>query len=131
MAVRALRGAITVDVDEPEEIRERTIQLLTTLFERNDIAIDDIISIFFTATEDIQSLPPAAGARGFGLTEVPLLCATEMPTDGGLGMCIRLMLHIDTDIARADLRHVFLRRATTLRPDLAEPGDDADPGVTE
>ena len=54
-----------------------------------------------------------------------------MPTDGGLGMCLRLMLHVETEIDRADLRHVFLRRATTLRPDLAEPGDDADPGASE
>lgn len=127
MAVRALRGAITVDIDEPEEIRRRTIQLLTTLFERNDIAIDDIISIFFTATQDLTSLPPAAGARAFGLTDIPLLCAQEMPTDGELKMCVRLMLHVETDIDRNDLRHVFLRRATTLRPDLAEPGDDQDP----
>lgn len=134
MAVRALRGAITVDRDEPEEVRRRTIELLTTLFERNDLSTDDVISILFTATEDIQSLPPAAGARGFGLTDVPLLCAVEMPTDGGLQSCIRLMLHIETDAPRADLRHVFLRRATTLRPDLAEPGDEqgfADAGNDE
>lgn len=123
MAVRALRGAITVDADDPEEIRRRTIELLSTLFERNEIALDDVISILFTATGDLTSLPPAAGARGFGLTEVPLLCAQEMPTAGGLDRCIRLMLHVDTDVDRADLRHVFLRRATTLRPDLAEPGD--------
>lgn len=124
MAVRALRGATTVDIDEPEEIRRRTIELLTTIFERNGLSVDDVISVFFTATEDLRSLPPAAGARGFGLTEVPLLCAQEMSTDGGLERCVRMMLHVDTDTPRADLRHVFLRRATTLRPDLAEPGDD-------
>lgn len=124
MAVRALRGATTVDVDEPEEVRARTIELLTTLFERNDLSTDDVISILFTCTEDLKSLPPAAGARGFGLTDVPLLCAQEMPTEGGLDRCIRLMLHVDTEVDRAELRHVFLRRATTLRPDLAEPGDE-------
>lgn len=123
--MRALRGAITVDVDEPGEIRRRTVDLLTTLFERNDLSLDDVISIFFTATEDLKSLPPAAGARGFGLVDVPLLCAQEMPTDGGLNRCIRLMLHIESDRAKTELRHVFLREATTLRPDLAEPGDDA------
>ncbi len=124
MAVRALRGATTVDVDEPEEVRSRTIELLTMIFERNALSADDVISVLFTATEDVQSLPPAAGARGFGLTEVPLLCAQEMRTDGGLERCIRLMLHVETDLPRAELRHVFLRRATTLRPDLAEPGDE-------
>ena len=125
MAVRALRGAITVDHDEPEEIRRRTIELLTRLFERNDLGFDDVISILFTATDDLTSLPPAAGARAFGLTDVPLLCAQEMPTEGGLPGCIRLMLHVETDRPRTDLRHVFLRRATMLRPELAEPGDDS------
>ncbi|MEM7273442.1 MAG: chorismate mutase [Actinomycetota bacterium] len=125
MAVRALRGAITVDVDEPEEIRRRTVDLLTTLFDRNGLVIDDVISILFTATGDLTSLPPAAGARGFGLVDVPLLCATEMPTEGGLERCIRLMLHVESERSKAELRHVFLREATTLRPDLAEPGDEA------
>lgn len=126
MAVRALRGAITVDRDDPGEIRQRTIDLLTTIFERNQVGPDDLISIFFTATTDLRSLPPAAGARAFGLVDVPLLCAQEMETDGGLDRCVRLLLHVETDIERADLRHVFLRRATTLRPDLAEPGDGGD-----
>ena len=125
MAVRALRGAITVDVDTPEEIRLRTVELLRTIFERNDLSLDDVISILFTATEDVASLPPAAGARGFGLVDVPLLCAQEMPTDGGLEQCIRLMLHIESDKPKSELRHVFLRGATRLRPDLAEPGDES------
>lgn len=131
MAVRALRGAITVDVDEPEEIRRRTVDLLSTIFDRNGIALDDVISILFTATEDLASLPPAAGARGFGLVDVPLLCAQEMPTDGGLARCIRLMLHIETDLPKSELRHVFLREATKLRPDLAEVGDDTFAGTDQ
>lgn len=124
MAVRALRGAITVDEDDPTEIRQRTIDMLTVLFERNDLDTDDVISIFFTATSDLRSLPPAAAARAFGLVDVPLLCGQEMPTDGGLGRCVRMLLHIETDKPRDDLRHVFLRGATTLRPELAEPGDE-------
>lgn len=124
MAVRALRGATTVDVDDPQEIRKRTIQLLEILFERNDVHTDDVISIFFTTTGDVRGLPPAAAARAFGLEDVPLLCAQEMESDIGLDHCVRLMLHIETDKPRSSLRHVFLRRATTLRPDLAEPGDE-------
>lgn len=124
MAVRALRGAITVDADDPGEIRERTISLLEVLFERNALEFDDVISIFFTATEDVRSLPPAAAARAFGLIDVPLLCAQEMNSDVGLDHCVRLLLHIDTEIPREELRHVFLGRATTLRPELAEPGDE-------
>ncbi len=124
MAVRALRGAITVDADDPSEIRQRTIDMLQALFDRNSLEIDDVISILFTATVDLRSLPPAAAARAFGLVDVPLLCAQEMDVDGGLRKCIRLLLHIDTETERDDLRHVFLRGATTLRPELAEPGDE-------
>lgn len=124
MAVRALRGAITVDVDDPGEIRQRTISLLEVLFERNGLDVDDVISIFFTATSDVKSLPPAAAARAFGLVDVPLLCAQEMDSEVGLEQCIRLLLHIDTELPRQQLRHVFLRGATTLRPELAEPGDE-------
>lgn len=124
MAVRALRGAITVDADEPAEIRKRTIDMLTVLFERNGLELDDVISILFTATTDLRSLPPAAAARAFGLTDIPLLCAQEMDVDGGLGMCVRLMLHVESDVAKDELRHVFLRGAVSLRPELAEPGDE-------
>ncbi|MDH3681074.1 MAG: chorismate mutase [Acidimicrobiia bacterium] len=124
MAVRALRGAITVDADDPTEIRQRTIDMLQALFDRNRLEIDDVISILFTTTTDLRSLPPAAAARAFGLIDVPLLCAQEMETDGSLKHCIRLMLHVETDQGRDELRHVFLRGATTLRPELAEPGDE-------
>ncbi len=124
MAVRAIRAATTIDFDEPSEVRERTIQLVSTIFERNRLHRDDVISIFFTATRDVMSLPPAAGARAYGLTDVPLLCAQEMSTIGGLERCIRLLVHVETDLEKSDIRHVFLRGATTLRPDLAEPGDE-------
>ena len=124
VVVRALRGAITVDADDATEVKRRTIDLLTALFERNEISADDVISIFFTATEDLRSVAPAAGAREYGLTDVPLLCATEMPTDGALSRCVRLMLHVETSCERRDLRHVFLRGATVLRPELVEAGDD-------
>lgn len=124
MPIRAIRGAITVDADVKEEIATRTTTLLETLYERNDLQHDDVISILFTATQDLASAPPAAAARTFGLVDVPLLCAQEMPVVGSLPLCIRLMLHIETDRPRSELRHVFLRGATALRPELAEPGDD-------
>ncbi len=124
MPIRAIRGAITVDADTRDEIADRTTTLLETLYERNQLEHDDVISILFTATQDLASAPPAAAARTFGLVDVPLLCAQEMPVVGSLALCIRLMLHIETDRPRADLRHVFLRGATVLRPELAEPGDD-------
>lgn len=124
MPIRAIRGAITVDADTRDEIAARTTSLLETLYERNQLEHDDVISILFTATQDLASAPPAAAARTFGLVDVPLLCAQEMPVIGSLPLCIRLMLHIETDRPRTELRHVFLRGATALRPELAEPGDD-------
>lgn len=124
MPVRALRGAITIDADTADEIATRTTTLIETLYERNGLTHDDIVSIFFSATPDISSAPPAVAARGFGLVDVPLLCVQEMHVEGALGRCIRLLLHIDTDTPRSELRHVFLRGATVLRPDLAEPGDE-------
>ena len=124
MPIRAIRGAITVDADTREEIAEKTTTLLTRLYERNGLVHDDVISILFTATQDLASAPPAAAARAFGLIDVPLLCAQEMPVIGSLPLCIRLMLHVETDKDRSELRHAFLRGATALRPELAEPGDE-------
>lgn len=98
--------------------------MLTTLYERNGLTHDDVISIFFTATSDLRSAPPAVAARRFGLVDVPLLCGQEMDVDGSLRSCIRLMLHLDTTRDRAELRHVFLRGAVALRPELAEQGDE-------
>lgn len=125
MPLHALRAAITLDSDSPDEVQIRTTTLLKTLYERNGLTHDSVISILFTATDDITSAPPAAAARKFGLLDVPLLCAAEMPVEGSLRLCIRLMLHIESDTARSELRHVFLRGATVLRPELAEPGDDS------
>lgn len=133
MPMRALRGAITVDADTREQVAAATNVLLSTLYERNGLQHDDVISILFTATQDIASAPPAASARSFGLVDVPLLCAQEMPVVGSLPLCIRLMLHIETDRPRSELQHVFLRGATALRPELARPGDEAvelDQGTT-
>ncbi len=124
MPVLALRGAITIDADTPDEIERHTTRLLETLYERNGLTHDDVISIFFTATPDIRSAAPAVAARKFGLVDVPLLCGQEMDVEGSLGRCVRLMLHLETDRPRGELRHVFLRGAVALRPELAEEGDD-------
>lgn len=123
MRVLALRGAITVDDDSAEEIKTRTIQLLETVYERNGLAHDDVISVLFTATPDLTSAPPGVGARVFGLVDVPLLCTQEQDVVGSLGRCVRLMMHVQLDRPRSQLRHVFLRGATVLRPELVEPGD--------
>ncbi len=117
-AVRALRGATTVDVDSPERITERVQELLAAMLERNGVDKADLISILFTATDDVVSMFPAAAARAMGLGDVPLMCARELGVTGGTPRCIRVMMHLTTDRQRADLRHVYLEGARNLRDDL-------------
>jgi chorismate mutase len=120
MPVRALRGATTLDEDTPEQMRTRVKELFGALFERNRLEADDVISIFLTATPDIHSAFPATAAREFGLDDVPLLGAQELDVEGAMPRCVRVLLHIETDRPRADLKHVFLGGAVHLRPDLAD-----------
>ena len=118
MPVRALRGATTLDRDEPAHITERVVALLAEMLERNGVHHDDLISILFTATDDIHSIFPATAARSVGLGDVPLICARELDIVDGTRMCIRVMAHLESDRARADLRHVYLEGAKGLRDDL-------------
>lgn len=118
MATRALRGATTVDEDTPEAIGERVVELLTALFERNGVGHDDLISVLFTSTDDLHSAFPAAAARTIGLGDVPLLCARELDITGSTERCVRVLVHLETDRSRADLRHVYLHGAAGLRDDL-------------
>lgn len=119
-AVRALRGATTVDVDTAEQVRSRTIALLQAMVERNGVDHDDVISVLFTATDDIHSLFPAAAARDIGFGDVPLICARELDIEGSTPRCIRVLLHLTTERSRAELRHVYLEGAAGLRDDLPE-----------
>lgn len=118
--MRALRGATTVDVDTPDHMEERIIALLAEMFERNDIHHQDLISVIFTATSDINSAFPAAAARNFGLGDVPLLCAQELDIDGGTPLCLRVLIHLTTERARNELHHIYLEGAQGLRDDLPE-----------
>lgn len=119
-AVRALRGATTVDVDTPDHIEERVVALLDTLVERNGVDHEDLISILFTATEDVVSTFPATAARKSGLGDVPLICARELSIEGGTPMCIRVMVHLTTERTRGELHHVYLEGARGLRDDLPD-----------
>jgi chorismate mutase len=118
LAVRALRGATTVDVDEKEHLFERVIALLDALFERNDIHHDDLISVLITATDDIHCAFPAMAARKFGLGDIPLICARELDIEGGTPLCVRVMIHLTTELRRDQLHHVYLEGARGLRDDL-------------
>lgn len=117
-SVRALRGATTVDVDTADQVQQRTIELLEQMIERNGVGHDDIISILFTATDDIHSTFPATAARVAGFGDVPLICARELEIVDATTMCIRIMMHIETARSRSELRHVYLEGAAGLRDDL-------------
>ena len=116
--LRALRGATTVDEDTPEQVRERVVSLLEALFERNGVEHDQLVSIVFTATDDLHSAFPATAARTLGLGDVPMLCARELDIVGGTPRCIRTLVHLDTPKGRGELRHVYLEGASALRDDL-------------
>jgi chorismate mutase len=118
--IRALRGATTVVEDTQEAIHAAVVELLEVLFQRNDVDHDDIISILFTSTDDLHSTFPAAGAREFGLGDVPLLCARELDIVGATPRCIRLLMHLESSRSRRDLRHVYLHDAVGLRDDLPD-----------
>ena len=117
-ALRALRGATTVDRDEEVHVHERVIALLEEMCERNAVDHDDVVSVLFTATDDLHATFPAAGARKMGLGDVPLICARELDVVGGTPRCIRVLMHLNTERSRADLRHVYLEGAVALRDDL-------------
>lgn len=117
-SVRAVRGATTVRADEPALIREAVTELLEAILDDNDIVPADVISAVFTATPDLVSEFPAHAARLFGWTDIPLLCAQELPVEGALPRCIRVLLHAETRRARNEIRHVYLRDAILLRADL-------------
>ena len=116
--MRALRGATTIDADTEEQVHERVQALLREMLSRNDVDHEDIISIVFTATDDITSIFPAAAARAAGLGDVPLLCARELSVKNGTPLCIRALLHLNTERPRSQLRHVYLEGAKGLRDDL-------------
>ncbi|MDP9341514.1 MAG: chorismate mutase [Actinomycetota bacterium] len=118
MTVRAARGAITVDQDGREAVLSATERLLAEMLERNGLGAADIISIVFTATDDVRSTFPAEAARRMGLRSVPLLCARELAVDGSLPGCIRVLMHFHTDRAPEDVAHVYLEGARSLRDDL-------------
>ena len=118
MAVRAVRGAIQIDRDDRDEVLEATTELLTAVLDRNELVPDDLISVVFTATPDLRSEFPAYAARQMGITDVPLLCASEIDVPGAMPRVLRLLAHVDTEKPRSAVRHVYLRGAAALRTDL-------------
>lgn len=120
MAVRAIRGATQLDVDDRDHLLASVDELIRGILEANDLEHDDLVSMFFTATPDLHSEFPALAARQLGIGDVPLLCAQEIDVDGAMPRVIRVMLHVETDRSKAEVRHVYLRGAVALRRDLAQ-----------
>ena len=119
MTVRAVRGAIKVDEDAAPCVLDATERLIRTLLERNGVEGDELISMLFTVTDDITSVFPAEAARRMGLGFVPLMCAREIPVVGAMPLVVRVLVHLHTERALAEMEPVYLDGAESLRDDLA------------
>ena|SRR5690242_1979875 len=119
-SVRAVRGAIQVAEDDREVILSATTELINEILERNQIDPADLVSMIFTATPDLTAEFPAYAARKLGLTDVPLLCATEIAVPGAMPRVLRVLAHIESERARSEIRHVYLGGAAKLRTDLPQ-----------
>ncbi len=118
MRVRAVRGATQLDEDTREHMLERVAEMVLDVMTSNDLTVDDFISIFFTATEDLNAEFPAYAARRLGFDDVPLMCARELEIEGSMPRVVRMMAHVETHLSRAEITHVYLHGAARLRRDL-------------
>lgn len=118
--LRGARGAITVEADTTAAILEATTELLRTLIMTNGIREEDVASVLFTTTPDLTACYPARAARDLGWRQVALMGFQEMHVPDGLKLCIRVLIHWNTDTPQAGVRHAFLRGAAALRPDLSQ-----------
>lgn len=120
MMIRGVRGATTVDVDEPEAVGEATRQLLRAMVGANGIEEFDVASILFSTTPDLVSAYPASAVRQIGWQHTALMGCVEMDKPGGLCRCIRILLHWNTDRRPEEIHHIYLNGAIQLRPDLSQ-----------
>ena len=118
MSVRAVRGATQLVTDTRDEMLDRVAEMVTEVMAANRLDVDDFISVIFTATTDLVSEFPAYAARQLGFGEIPLLCARELEIDGSMPRVVRMLAHVETDLPRAEITHVYLHGAALLRTDL-------------
>jgi chorismate mutase len=118
---RGIRGATTVERNDRDEILDATRELLELMIEKNDLHAEDIASAIFTVTDDLDAVHPALAARSkaIGWLDVSLMCAREIPVPDSLGKCIRVLLHVNTTRTNAEIQHVYIRGAVSLRPTFA------------
>ena len=120
MPCYGVRGATTADANTSEEILKATRQLLALMIRQNDIRQEDVASAIFTTTPDIDAEFPALAARQLGWLDVPLMCGHEMTVPGGLTLCVRVLIHWNTDRRQDEIEHIYVRDAKQLRPDLSK-----------
>ena len=118
-ACRGIRGATTVTENDASAILDATRELLEQIITENDVREEDVTSVLFTATPDLDAAYPAVAARRLGWTHTSLICTQEMAVPGSLSRCIRVLVHWNTDRVIDEIHHVYLREARRLRPDLA------------
>ena len=124
MPCRGIRGATTVKDDSASAILDATRELLICIVKTNDVDVDDIASALFAVTPDLTAAFPARAARELGWRHTALLDLQEIPVPGSLPRCLRVLIHWNTDKPQAEIRHVYLRDAASLRPDLKEIGKE-------
>lgn len=120
MSVRAIRGAIQVEVNSPEAISAGTKELLSEILRANELPVGSVISVLLTATPDLNAAFPAAAAREVGFESTPLLCAVEIDVPGALPRVVRAMATVETGLAASEITHVYLGGAKALRRDIAQ-----------
>ncbi len=119
--IRGVRGATTVELDQSELVLTETANLVKEIVKINHINPEDIISVLISTTPDITSAFPAKAVRSLeGWQYVPTMCMHEMNVPGALPLCIRVLMHVNTDVHQKDVQHVYLNNAVSLRPDLVK-----------
>ena len=119
MSVRAVRGATQLEADERDHLLDRVDEMVREVMTSNGLGVDDFISIIFTATSDLHAEFPAYAARQLGFSDVPLICARELEIEGSMPRVVRMMAHVETDLSRQEVTHVYLHGAAALRRDLS------------
>ena len=130
MSLRGIRGATTASANNAGAIIASTERLLREMVSANAVKPEDLASVFFTTTPDLDAEFPAAAARALGWQKVPLLCATEIAVPGRLPMCVRVLMLVNTELSQAGVRHIYLDGATRLRPDLSGEESPETAGTT-
>lgn len=118
MSVRAVRGATQLQSDTRDHMLDRVAEMVRGVMDANGLGVDDFISIVFTATDDLHAEFPAYAARLLGFHDVPLICARELEVEGSMPRVVRMLAHVESHLARAEITHVYLHGAATLRRDL-------------